>query len=301
MLTDLFYTVNLSLCIIAALIGLPPALLTITIIRIHRPCHNIPNLLKCNTLMSMIIYMILVLISTIVGLRKDWARCQIACPFRGYCFTVMCMIICSSYSVQAISRLFYAVLYQYRFLQTWRVHWILIIGSWIFSIVTQTIPFFFDKQFYGLEVESRLCLGTTNRPITATYSLLLAFIIPVGTIVAVYTVIIYRVRQSSLRVRAFASKRTDSTTMNTISPLNVKRELRLARNMMILLFLTTCSGSLYSVLLIWHFDQRSRPPEFLYLLSINGMVFGVSAMMVIIFFINKDVKNFLIDHLKRLR
>ena len=301
MLSDLFYTVNFSLCIIAALIGLPPALLTITIIRIHRPCHNIPNLLKCNSLVSMSAFMILVLIAAIFGLREDWACYQVACSFRAYCYSVVCTVICCSYSIQAISRLFYAVLYRYRFLQTWRVHWILIIGSWLFSIVTQSVPFFFDKAFYALEVESRLCSGTTNRPFTSMYSLLLAFIMPVGTIVAVYIVIIYRVRQSSLRVRAFAGNRATHTRLNTIPSLHVKRELRLARNMMILLFLTTCSGSLYSVLLIWRLGQWSLPPKFLYLLSISSTVFGVSAMMVIIFFITKDVKQFLIDRLKRLR
>ena len=242
MLTDLFYTVNFSLCIIAALIGLPPAILTTTIIYIHRPCHNIPNLLRCNTLVSMIVFMILVLISAVHGLREDWARSQFACSFRAYCYSVMCMVICSSYSIQAISRLFYAVLYQYKSLHTWRVHYIMIITSWIFSFITQSVPFISDKGFFTLDLESRVCVGTTNRPLTSTFSLTLAFIMPMGTIMAVYTVIIYRVRQSGLRVRAFATNRTIPVTMNIIPALNVKRELRLARNMMILLGVSICSG-----------------------------------------------------------
>ena len=213
MLTDLFYTVNFSLSIIASLIGLPAALLTTTILYIHRPYHNIANLLKCNTLVSMIVFMILVLISAIHGLREDWTGSQFACSFRAYCYTVMCMIICCSYAVQAISRLFYAVLYRYRFLQTRRVHWILIVVSWMFSFLVQTCPFVFDKDFYGFELESRVCLGTTNRPLASLYSVVLAFVVPVGTILAIYTVIIYRVRQSGLRVRAFANNSADPTTM----------------------------------------------------------------------------------------
>jgi hypothetical protein len=301
MLTELFYTVNFSVCIIAALIGLPPAILTTTIIYIHRPCHNIPNLLRCNTLVGMILFMILMLISAVHGLREDWARSQFACSLRGYCYSVTCMIICSSYSIQAISRFFYAVLYQFKSLHTWRVHWILIITSWILSIVGQSVPLIFDRDFYTLELESRLCLGTTKRPLASTYALLLAFIMPVGSIMVIYAVIIYRVRRSGLRVQAFVANRRNPVTMNIIPSLNVKRELRLARNMMMLLGLTMCSGLLYSILLIWHLGQWSRPPEFLYLLSTNSTTCGVSAMMILFFFITKEVKTFVIDRLKQLR
>ena len=301
MLTDLFYTVNFSISLIASSIGLPAAILTTTIIYVHRPYHNIPNLLKCNTLASMIVFMILVFISAIFGLREDWARYQTACSFRAYCYTTVCMIICSSYSIQAISRLFYTVLYRYRFLQTWRVHWILIISSWLISFLAQAGPFVVDKNFYNLELESRFCVGTTQKPFISLFCILFAFVVPLGTILIIYAIIIYHVRQSGLRVHAFAARSTDPTAMNNIPSLSVKREMRLARNMMILLCLATCSGILFLLLLVWNLGRWSRPPEALYLLSINAMVLGVSFMMVFMFVMNKEVRNFLIDRLKTLR
>ena len=70
---------------------------------------------------------------------------------------------------------------------------------------------------------------------------------------------------------------------------------------MIVLCLTGCSGTLYLSLLIWRLGRWSRPPEFLYLTSVNGMAFGVCSMMVFMFLMNKDVRNFLVNHLKKLR
>ena len=301
MLTNLFYIINFSLSLFASLTGLLAAFLTITIIYVHRPYHNIPNLVKCNSLASMSAFMILVFISAIFGLHEDWARYQTACSFRAYCYTTVCMIICSSYSIQAISRLFYTVLYRYRFLQTWRVHWFLIISSWITSFLVQTAPFVFDKDFFDLEKESRMCVGTTHRSSASLYCTVIAFLIPFGSIVIIYAIIIYRVRQSSRRVRSLATNPVDSTVMNTMPFLNVKREIKIMKNLMLLLSLAGCSGIPYLVLLIWNLGRWSRPPAFLYLLSINAMVFSVSAMMLIIFFINKGVQNVLIVRLKRLR
>ena len=299
--TNFFFTINLSFSILAAFTGLLTAFLTTTIIYIHRPCHTVANLIQCNTLVSMIVFMILVLISAIHGLREDWTASQFACSFRAYCYTVMCMIICCSYAVQAISRLFYAVLYRYRFLQTWRVHWILIVASWMLSFLVQTGPFVFDKEFYGFELESRVCLGTTNRPLASLYSTSLGFLIPVSILTGIYVVIIRHVRQSSLRIHAFATNRNGLAAIRTISSLSMKRELKLMKTVMLLMALTACSGTLYLILLVWHLGQWSRPPEWLYLLSINRMVLGVSAMTIIIFFINKEMKNFLIVRLRKLR
>lgn len=109
MLSNLFYTVNFALSIVASIIALMFAFLLIIIDVVNKQCHTVANLLTCNTTVAIIFYTITVLQSNILGLREDGLYYQPACTFRAYCLVMACATICYSYSIQPISRLFFAV------------------------------------------------------------------------------------------------------------------------------------------------------------------------------------------------
>ena len=105
------------------------------------------------------LFSIISIVSFIYGFREDWASNAPLCSLRGYCYTSTIVVITHSKSIQAISRLFNAILYKHKCLLTWRTHWIIIILNWILAFLVCIPPLFFEGG-YALETESRICAGS---------------------------------------------------------------------------------------------------------------------------------------------
>ena len=290
MLSNLFFTINFSLAILLTIVSLSAGSFLIIIVIIHRRCQTIMNLLRCNTIVTMMFHSILVLISSIFGLNENWLDDQPVCIFRAYCFAVACTLICHSIAIQSVSRLFYAVLYRYKFLLTWKAHWYLIIISWFFSIFTQLFNFIFPDGFFVFEKESRTCIGTTRKPAASLYCAIMALVVPIKLMFAVYSIILYRIRQSTRRVRAFNIQMKTTNLIDPVTPFNAKRELKVMKTMLMIVFLMGCSGVLYLLLVVWNLSGCSIPPEPLYLLSINTMAMGVTILTVLFLWTTKEVR-----------
>lgn len=291
MLPNLFYTINFSVAIVLTTVSLCVGTLLTMIVLFHRRCQTILNLLRCNTVVTMMVHSILILISSIFGLGEDWSHFQPACLFRAYCFASACSLICHSIAIQSVSRLFYAVLYRYKFLLTWKAHWYLIILSWFVSLSTQLLNFVFPDGFFVFELESRTCIGTTRKPIASLYCAIMALVIPVKIMFVVYSIILCRVRQSTRRVRAFNIQTNGKNLVESVSSLNAKREVKVMKTMVMIVGLIGCSGMLYILLVIWNLTAWSIPPEPLYLLSINTMALGVTILTVLFLLTTKEVNT----------
>ena len=276
------------------------AFLILIIVILDRNCRTITNLLTCNSSVATILYYILNLISVIYGLRDDWAYHQPACAFRAYCYTTLCAAICYSYSIQAVSRLYFTVLFKYKYLQSWYIHWTMIIISWLISILIPIIPFFFEHG-YRLEEESHICVATTKIFFTAIFSVIIAFIIPLNIITIVYSIIFFYVRKSTRRVIGFISNTAIMTITTTSSILNVRREMKLAKRMFIILTLLICGGTPYLILILWHAILiQHPPPESFYLLSTNLIPIFISLKMIALFFMCRQVKHSVLQYLRKL-
>ena len=297
MLPNLFYIINFTLSIIASLIALIIAFLILIIVFTNRHCRTIANLLICNTSVATIFYYSLNLISIIYGLRADWAYYQPACIFRAYCYTVLCAVICYSYSIQAISRLLFTVFYTHKYFQTWYIHWMMIIISWFISILTPIIPFFFQHG-YRLEEESHICIPTTKVFFTSMFSVIIAFVIPLNIVTIIYAIIFYYARQSTRRIIGFSSHVRMVTTQTAI--VKVKREIRLMKKIFILLSLLLCGGTPYLILVLWHKISKQPPPESFYLLSTNFIPIFIALKMVTLFCMCKKMKHIPSQYLSRL-
>ncbi|CAF1494853.1 unnamed protein product [Rotaria magnacalcarata] len=80
-------------------------------------------------------------ITAIYGFRQDWAREQPLCAFTGYVLVISAAGTHHAHLVEALSRLFFTVFFKRKFLQTYRVHWCLIIGNWLFTTLAPILPF----------------------------------------------------------------------------------------------------------------------------------------------------------------
>jgi hypothetical protein len=260
-------------------------------------------MMMCNTAAATIIYSILQIISAGYGLQDDWFSNQPACLFRAYCYNVVCIAVCGSYAVQSISRLFFSVLYKHKYLLSWRIHWYLIIANYLLTMIGP-IPLVLMKNGCGLEPESRLCTVTTKVFSASMWAVTIAYLIPLSIVTIVYGIIFNRARQSTRRVGAFAPSMTmasNAVPNNNNNAPNFKREIKLMKNILILVGILVCAGIPYLALVIWNVTQKQPPPpEPIYLLAMITISIFFAIKMITLLFMNKEVKNIAVEYLRKL-
>ena len=291
MLSDMFYIVNFSFSILISIVGMIGSISIVAIFATHRPLRTVTNLLTCNTSMTILIYFINILISSIYGFHEDWALEQPMCVVRAYFILVSCTCLSYSYALQAMGRFFFTVLHKHKYLATYRVHSILIVLNWTIGIASPILPIFFEGAL-AYDKDARLCVPIVRKTSISAYCITTTFIIPLNIAGIVYGAIFYHARRSSRRVVAFVSD-----TMTPRVP-NAKREMKLARNMLILLGTFGAGGIPYLVLVLWNaIGPKNSPPESLYLLSTNSISFCIALMMITLFHMNKQVKDTVLAYL----
>ena len=291
MLSTAFFIPIYSFSIVSSIFGLFISTVVFFAIVCTKQCHTKSNLLICNICLASFTHSANSLIVSFYGFREDWAANQPLCTFRAYIFFCSCGICSHSYISEALSRLFLTVYYQHKYLVTYKVYWCMIVANWTIPTLLLVVPLFFSDT-YIYEVESRLCTFSTKNFWMATYMAMSAFMIPFNLSIIIYSIIINYARSSG-RVTAISTHSASSRM------LNLRRELKVARNMLILTIAYASGGIPYFVLLFWNKIPTTTPPsESLYLLSIIGVVFAVPAKVIIIFFTNKQVRDTCIAYLR---
>ena len=286
MLDDRFYVAFFSVSIVAAAVALLFSSTTIITITVNRQCHTVTNLLLCNTSGVVFIHSVFHITAAIYGLREDWARNQPACVFRAYIYLVLGVAVCYSYSIQALSRLFFVVFYNHRHLLSWSSHWIMIVLSWILSILFPIVPLFFEGA-YRYEYESRICLLTSQKSITSIYSIITTFMIPFVIIGIAYSKILYTIVRSTQRVHPVIV----NNVVDTAPRINRKREMALTKNMAITLGCFIFGGTPFFVLIIYQSITALHPSDLFFLLSVVSISVFSSIMMLSIFLLNSQVRK----------
>jgi hypothetical protein len=232
------------------------------------------------------------------ALHQDWQYNQPACVFRAYCTLALCTALCYSFTIQAISRLFFAVLYKHRYLLTWRTHWILIIINWTVSIIIPIRPLLYPNGF-RLEVESHSCVVTPKIVSISLYVVTIVFIIPINVVTIVYGLILHRARQSTRRIALVRPDVIIITAQPNVHLPNGKRELKLIQNMLVQSGLISLGGILYLILVLWNAAKQDSAPEAFYLLAVNGIVIFNGFMMIALFLMNKQVRKIALSYVYR--
>jgi hypothetical protein len=118
------------------------------------------------------------------------------------------------------------------------------------------------------------------------YAIVTGFIIPLSISMVIYGKIFYQSHRSSRRIAALALN-----AITTYIP-NTRREMKLARNMIMVEGIFAGVGTPFLILVLWHAIQpNSPPPESFYLLSINAISIFFAFMMIALFCMNKSVKD----------
>ena len=286
-LSELFYSFNFFISIIISLIGLVFNLLIITIIINYRKCHTVNYFLIGDLCMSSIVYFILHITGCYYGIRDDWHSHQPLCVFRAYCIVVSISAMTYSFSIQAISRLFFSVFYTHSSLLNWRAHQILILVKWLMSFALGIRLVCVDNSFELIE-EHRMCGIRTNKLSVAPYSIGFVYVLPKSIAIVIYAIVFHQVRLSSMRVK---SRNVTNITTACITLTFVKKNLIIIRNMLIILNILICGGAPYLILMLWDFIPNGNPPKELYFISVNSLVSATAMMAIVTFFKDKRLRN----------
>ena len=243
-------------------------------------CRTIANLLTCNSCVTLLYQALATTIEiAFVHVDVDTAEAHIPptifCRIRAFLYLSACSTITYSYLIQAISRYFITVLYQHRILLTFRTNWLLIVTSWILSILIAA-SMFTSPSAYQYEPESRMCLLTSKAFTPSFLGMTLAFCIPLQIIILLYALIL---RSATRQQR----------TSNTLVARRLRRNLKVFQTILIFVSIMTLGGMPFFLSVV--INRIHRIPWPWYSLSILFISLSCALEAVALFFTNFQVKK----------
>ncbi|CAF2104040.1 unnamed protein product [Rotaria magnacalcarata] len=262
-----------------------PILLPIIISAAHKPCCSVTNPLACNTSVFVATFQLNSLIGSVYGFYQTSSEYQPVCIFRALWRLTSIAGTCYSYALQSINRHFFAVFYKYQYLVTFRVHWYMIVLRWIISIGISTV-FLASPDLLGFDKEVRFCSINVKLLKLTVFGLVAGLVVSLCSFMSIYGVILYRAYKSSRQISNMASHTT------TPHVPNAKREVKLAKSILILAGIFGSGGILFMIIICWQIlTPMSSPLKELHLFSTTVFVISCTGMMVALFSVNTEVKD----------
>ena len=292
MASDTYHTIIASVFVLVVFLTtlFSSIILLVLICNWRTKCRSVLNFLTINSCATFLLLMFAVLTQIpLLFSREQFSRdpYAISCRFRAFLFLFACMAKNGSHFIQAISRYFTVILYKHRFLLTYRTNGILIILSWLYSLLISA-GMFISPVSYQYEPESRFCLLTTKLFQTSFTLSIVGFSVPSGIMVFLYSAILKHITQPN-RVQP----------NNVITVRNNKRDAKVFRNTLLLLLLGTVGGTPYFVSILT--NKTTKTPSIFYSLVILCLALSGIAETVAIFCMNKDVRTILYGKIAGLR
>ena len=290
MLSQLYYVLLYSFSLAISVIGLIACLSMLIVIVSHSQCRTPLNLPICSTAVSIFLVLSINIINCFYGFREDWISDQPLCRLRAYLIMAIGGVTSYSYLIQSIQRLFINIYYKKKYLVNYKAHLYMIILNWLIPFSCTAVPLFFQDAF-RYEAESRLCILTIKKYALSAYVMTSQFLIPFSAGVAVYLKILF--------YAIAAPKITPSAMSNHDQRMNnLKREKKVARQMIKILGINCLMGVPYLVFILWYgIDSKSLPPEPLYLLFYHMVILGIAVTMLSVFRMNKQIMGIIFARL----
>ena len=292
-LGNLFFVLLAVFSIVISAITFTFNLAIIIIMITTRRCQTVSNLLVCSSCVAAIVFSMLALVVSVYCMREDWAFEQPACVGKALLFVWALSAFTYSYSMQAVSRLFFAVFYKHRVLLTWRTHWIMIGCNWAVSLLVP-IGLLLIGDGLGLERESRLCLVSSKVLSAATWCVVIIFCIPLSVVVTIYAVIYHHARRSARRVIPATSNIHLHNTGH-----QARRERKLAQLLVLQTGSFACGGIIYSINILWQALSHTPLPVPLYSIGFNLITFFMPFAGINQFLLNKPMRDAAMKYLRR--
>ncbi len=204
------------------------AFIILILVTLTKPLHTVSHLLICNTCISSILYCIAQCNNYVYLLFIPWDTSDMSCRWRGYFSYMSIVAVVYSYLLQAISRLFFAVLStKYRWLTSFKTHFILILVKWMLVLVIP-LPAIVTKDIYFRP--DFLCWVPMAKLLHVAYTIIAYYLIPIALIVAIYISIYTRIKRSATQAFTQGPQRKSN------------RDLEVLRNIMILFSIYILGG-----------------------------------------------------------
>ena len=288
-----FFLVLGILSVLAAALTFILNLAIVIIVITTRRCQTVFNLLVCSSCIASILYSVIAIDAGIHCMREDWALEQWACVGKAFVFVLTLTASTYSYSMQALSRLFFAVFYRHRFLLNWRTHWIMTVCNWVLSLLVPIGPLLIPNGL-GLERESRLCVVSSKVSSAAILCVVIVFCLPLSAVVTIYVVIYHHARRSTRRV---IPETLNGTAHNP--GYHTKRELKLMQLLVLQAAAFGSGGILYLMNILWQAGSKTPLPQPLYALGFCLMSYSMPFAGINQFLLNKPVRDAAMKYLRR--
>ncbi len=279
---DIFFIIlGIIFIIVLLIIVLFSSIILITIIcNWHFHCRSISNLLTVNSCTAFLIFALTFSLQIPYLFRSNETENNstytLFCRIRALlCLFASVAKVCS-YLIQAISRYFITVLYKRRNLVTFRINGIMIILSWIISIIISS-GMLISPVSFQYESESRFCTITSKVFHTSFPLMIIAFIIPVNIIVTLYGLVLWHTTRAS-RIHP-----------NNIITGNIKRNIKVFKNILRLITVLVIGGTPFLLCII--INKITHIPWPLYSISLLFIALSAAVESITIFFNNKEVQT----------
>lgn len=167
-------------------------ILLLLVIFWKRKFRSISNLFICNSSISLLFYVIAISLE-IENLFEngDVLTEDFYCKFRAFLLCFACAVKSLSYLIQAISRWFIIIYSQHPLLRTYRIHFLMILSTWLISFVVCSSLILFPRA-YQYERESQFCVLSTKSFLTSFIPYSILFFVPLIFIVVLYGKILWK-------------------------------------------------------------------------------------------------------------
>jgi hypothetical protein len=263
--------------------------LTVIIIIVYNwrsKCRSTANLFTCHSSVALLFYATTLSIQIPFVIQSDPLHVDEMntsfCKIRSFIATYATLVKAYSYLVMAISCFFITILYKRRVLLSFRVNWIVIITSWIFSGII-TIGTYLSPLAYAYELESGLCFLTTKHFVTSFTVVTLVFVLTLGTIIILYGIIIWHITRYN---------RIDPNSRRT---LRAKRNMKVFRKVFLFISILLVGGTPYFLCSLLH--RIGLAPWPLYAIAHLFISFSAALESIALLFTNGQVKIILLNKL----
>ena len=234
------------------------------------------NLLLSSTCLSTLFFSTVATCNTVFfytgSLSADWS-----CRVQGYLTYVSICLVVYSYVAQAMSRLFWTVLYKHKTLLTMKSHLYMVLFQVTLSFLLPTSALVTTHIVYR---PFKLCLISSQYKIHSFAMLSMVYVIPILVVIILYVLIFRHIRRSSTK-----AQRSQRIT---------KRDGELARNILILFGIFLFGGVPATVYTIIPNDTSGATAGF-YLVSMLSPAMALTVEKIVTVILNREIRT-LIKH-----
>lgn len=256
--------------------------LFILLILFDKKSRSVSTMLLSNSLISELIFASVMLSMSIFTLENDIKKLEYEdnlCIFRGYMSYSISSVRSHSYLLQSIYRYISVIYPSNSFYQTYHFQFILICLTWFLSLI-HPLPFILTKQI-KYNVNNQVCHMSLNNSFYIFYTCFFAYLNPITIIIIIYFKLVRYVQRMTRII----------TPVNQL--LRIKRELKMVRRIIILLFVLITLGLPYTIFFFISFF--TNPPIYHFRFAFLSVDVSLACVIIALFQFTYPIKSFLLQ------